>query len=152
MCHRRLLYHHVTVFTVYFVFLPPPLFLSLSLWQPNDDKKLRESDRQRNWLMSNYGFSDGIFLWRTINRRTKSFIIYRPGSPAGRSAKKLDRSNQLLMTVTRNLFERVFEGFVRWCFTTCRSTRLTFQRADIVMLTLSPRMQMNARLSFISSF
>lgn len=125
---------------------------SLSLWQPNDDKKLCESDRQRNWRVSNYGFSDGIFLWRIINRRRgQNHLLYidhvrLPEDPLKSLTAAISCWWQSLETCS----EWVFEEFVRSCFTTCRTTRLTFQRADIVMLTLSPRMQANVRLSFIS--
>lgn len=146
MSRRRLLYDHVTFLIIY-------LSLSLSLWQPNDDKKLCESDRQRNWRVSNYGFSGGIFLWRIINRRRgQNHLLYidhvrLPEEPLKSLTAAISCWWQSLETCS----EWVFEEFVRSCFTTCRSTRLTFQCADIVMLTLSPRMQANVRLSFISA-
>lgn len=133
MCHWRSLYDRVIVLTISLSLSPPPFPLSLPLWQLNDDKKLRESDRQRKARVK-WFFRRDLFMTRHKSQaRTKSFVIYRPCSAAGRSAKKLDRNNQLLMTVTRNLLEWVFEEFVCLCFTTCRNIRLTFQRADIVM-------------------
>lgn len=129
MCHRRLLYHRVTVFTIYLSILfsfPSAFAFSLFMAAKWRQEIAWEWSAKKLADVKLWFFRRDLFM--TCHKSQDKIIYYISARFACRKiAKKLDRSNQLLMTVTRNLFERVFEGFVRWCFTTCRSSRLTFQ-------------------------